>query len=321
MSLAVVAAMLAYMGAFEERVRREMTRLSAWPRALPREVESLARELLDHVAGVLRGRRVAVAWEADGDPWRHLVWMSGPEVQIRREDAGGEPLVPEPLAAGFLCADTRGPAPTVLVAGPGGLQRWQGSPLARPLQARFQPTSILGLPLGGEMVSGWMFVFDRADLTSDDLVLGDIVVRQVAARLDHYYLTQRLQDHAATEERIRLARDLHDGVLQTLAGVALQMESIAALMESSPAEARHRLRETQRVIATEQGDLRMFIRRLRPQPLGAASPSLVAEAQGPRVLRERVETLGGQLLIDSTDRGTRLDIRLPLDRVPATGTH
>jgi len=34
--------------------------------------------------------------------------------------------------------------------------------------------------------------------------------------------------------------------------------------------------------------------------------------QGPATLKERVTSLGGSLIVDSTDHGSRIEIRLPL---------
>jgi signal transduction histidine kinase len=411
MSLVVVAALLGYMGAHEERARRDMSRLATWPGALPVEVEGLARELLEHAAAVLGGRRVALAWDDPDEPWRHLAWLTGRDLQVRREDvAPGEGPVAAPLAGtSFVCARLRGTAPLVLHTAGDGLRPWRGAPLGRSLQARFQPASVLALRVPGETVTGRLFAFDKLDLTSDDLILGEIVARGTAARLDHFYLAQRLREGAAADERIRLARDLHDGLAQTLAGVALQLDHVAGLVETTPAAARERLRELQRLVTAEQHDLRRFIRHLRPGPLGSGPPATAAarlaelarrierewrllvelagheavdglpealahqafrivqealvnaarhaaarrvrvrldadagqlrvtveddgrgfgfrgrldlaalerDGIGPRTLCERVRALGGSLLLDSGEQGTRLDIRLPLGRATA----
>jgi len=65
-------------------------------------------------------------------------------------------------------------------------------------------------------------VLDKIDSTFDDLILSEIVAGVIAARLDAFYLAEQLRQAAATEERIRLARDLHDGVLQSFTGIALR---------------------------------------------------------------------------------------------------
>jgi two-component system, NarL family, sensor histidine kinase UhpB len=65
-------------------------------------------------------------------------------------------------------------------------------------------------------------------------------------------------------ERQRIARELHDEVGQTLTGVMLQVESLAAVIPDERREQLNELRETARQ-GTE--DVRRIARRLRPEAL------------------------------------------------------
>jgi signal transduction histidine kinase len=62
------------------------------------------------------------------------------------------------------------------------------------------------------------------------------------------------------EERIRLARDIHDGVLQALTGVALQIEAVSRLMTTDPALAHAGCKAVGASIEAEQRELRCLIR-------------------------------------------------------------
>jgi signal transduction histidine kinase len=106
-------------------------------------------------------------------------------------------------------------------------------------------------------------------MTSDELLLSEVVAAVVRERLEHLHLTNRLGRTAATEERIRLARDLHDGVLQSMTGFALRLEAVRRQLDEDPAAAREALEEVQRLIALEQRDLRFFIQELKPASEGA----------------------------------------------------
>jgi signal transduction histidine kinase len=109
-------------------------------------------------------------------------------------------------------------------------------------------------------------------------VVGGIVAHQVVADMDQFYLSRRLQEAAVTEERLRLARNLHDGLLQSLTGMSLQMAAVRRLLEGNLHAARDHLLEIQRLIAEEQRDLRFLVRDLRSAPLDASTTdfSLVA---------------------------------------------
>jgi signal transduction histidine kinase len=270
LGLAMLAALLGCLGAYEEWVRDEIFRLASWPRALPREAPALVRDLLQHTAELLGAPRVLMGWEEPEEPWFHLASWSRGEFQWNRQPPGTyEPLVAEPLAgADFLCPDAGAALPTSLHTSSAGLHRVQGPPLHPDLQTRFAIGAILSLRLQGEVVKGRLFCLDKSGLTVDDLLLGEFAARQVASCLDHFYLQRRLQQAAATDERIRLARELHDGVLQSLTGAALQLQTVGPLLETDRQAARDRLLGIQRLLLEEQRDLRFFVQELRPAPLG-----------------------------------------------------
>src|SRR6266487_3308089 len=86
--------------------------------------------------------------------------------------------------------------------------------------------------------------------------------RQVMADVNRFFSKERLEQAAMQDERVRLARELHDGVLQSLAGAALQLEAMSRLIEVDPDEARARIKEIEKLIAEEQRELRHWIRKL-----------------------------------------------------------
>jgi signal transduction histidine kinase len=66
-------------------------------------------------------------------------------------------------------------------------------------------------------------------------------------------------DRAMEKERRRLAREVHDGVLQSLTAVALQLEALASFIEHNPDGARQQLRVLGDMLAEEQRELRMWL--------------------------------------------------------------
>lgn len=270
--LAVIASLLGYLGLYEERQRGELSGLAAWPRIIHDEPRALAREMLRHAAGILRAPRILFVWEEEEEPWIHFASWSHGDFRYTREppDAFG-PLVAEPLhGTDFLCLDTNLPVSTVIQASPAGPQRWSGEPLNPAFQARFGIRAALSLGLEGKGLQGRLFVLDKKGMTSDDLVLGRIVANELATRMDHSNMLKQLQRSAAVEERVRMARDLHDGLLQSLTGAALQLETAQRLMEADPHKAQQRLLEIQRLIAAEQKELRSYVEEMKSSLLSRA---------------------------------------------------
>lgn len=69
------------------------------------------------------------------------------------------------------------------------------------------------------------------------------------------------------EEKIRLGRDLHDGIIQSLYAVGLTVESVRALLRADPAEADRRLERTRAQINDAIRDVRSYITGLAPEHL------------------------------------------------------
>jgi signal transduction histidine kinase len=304
MYLAAVATLLGYLGAYERRLRGEMARLAAWPATAPREGAGLIGETLAHAAATMDAPRALLVWEDPEEPWRHVAAWSRDGLQWTREAPGTfEPVVAPALEpVDFLCAAVAAPTPWVFVLGPEGSHQWVGAPLHGDLVARFGIVSVLGLRLRGEAVRGRLLVLDKPRPTSDDLVLGEVVAHQVTARMDQFRLMERLGAASETDARIRLARDLHDGLLQALTAAALQIEAARNLMATDSAAAVERLHEVQRLLSAEQRDLRTLLRDLKPTGAPAPETTLrgrleelrrrVERQWGLRVTLEADETLG-----------------------------
>ncbi|WP_162605188.1 sensor histidine kinase [Geomonas oryzae] len=405
--LAVVAGLLGYLGAYEESMREVLYMLSQWPgAALPDEPGPDGAGMLGHAAAILHAPRVVLCWEEADEPWLHVLSWSAEGSRYEREEPEtfGNIVAEDLSEAGFFCSGVGEEQAQVVYNSAGGLQQWHGSPFDRQFVRRFEISSAVVSRISGDKISGYLVALDKRHPTPDDLVLGGIVAREVAARLSHGLLLKQLQQAAADEERLRLAHDLHDGLLQSLAGAGLQLETAARLIEHDTA-ARESIQQVQHLLASEQRDLRNQINALKrffsrrkpeefglmkrledlsarvrrqweitcsincstPQPplergiareiyfviheavinavrhAGAATlkVNLAFNAQwvmitvtddghgfsfhgrydqdqlsdmkrGPVTLRERIEALNGELIIDSSERGTRIDITLPL---------
>jgi signal transduction histidine kinase len=306
--LLVVATLLGYLGAYEQQQRGKISSLAEWPRTVPEEVYPLVSEILQRFASLLAAPRTLLLWKEEEESMLHAASWSGGEFHhsLESPDTFGS-LVAEPLTdENFLCRDSLADKPWVLHSSPAGFERWQGMPLHPGLAARFSIKSVLSLALQCEGVSGRLFALDKEYMASDDLVLGRIVSHEVSCNLDQFYLQKRLQQTAAVEERIRLAHDLHDGLLQSMTAVGLQLESAHQLMEKDPQKARQRVLDIQKLISAEQQNLRSHIKQLKP-PYSSLPEWDGDLALRLRELAERIERQWG-LHVD-------LDVNLHIDRL------
>lgn len=122
---------------------------------------------------------------------------------------------------------------------------------------------------------------------------GTLFFRRVVARQARV-IGEKLGDQAVSEERDRMARDLHDTLEQQLAGVALQLDGLDKVAKTDPSQihgrlglARRMLRHTRVEARRSVWDLRSKV--LEVQGLGAALRSMAAGASsedGPIVLLE-----------------------------------
>jgi signal transduction histidine kinase len=110
--------------------------------------------------------------------------------------------------------------------------------------------------------------------------------------MDLFYFLQRLQQLAAMDERMRLAHDLHDGVLQSLTATGLQLQAALQVLDANPGAVREQLQRIQDIIFQEQRDLRSFVEELKLATL-ASSETDFKTGQLLEELAHRVERQWG----------------------------
>lgn len=298
--LTAVLVLLAYLGLYEIRLRRELARLAEWSPELPADFESMLREVTDKAADVLSAPRALLVLEEFDEPWVHVALASRDGFEVHREGPETyDPLVDSAVAGcDFLAEDLGVPAPRVVYTAGTRYRRWHGQPLHEGLRKRFAISSVIAVRIASENFSGYLFWLDRRRAGRHDLRLGRLVVRQAAARLEQFYVVEQRRRAAAAEERVHLARDLHDGLLQSLTAIALKLEALRTQVVEEPETAQKHLVAIQRLVLAEQRYLRFFIRQLKP----AAKPDLDAG------LLARLELLAHRVELEW---GLSIDLRCP----------
>ncbi len=130
-------------------------------------------------------------------------------------------------------------------------------------------TSFLGVPVTAHGVSvGNLYLTDKrgaAEFSPADQSLVETFALHAGIAIDnarHHAQAQRL---AVADERDRIGRDLHDGIIQSLYAVSLSLEDLPDLMAESPPEAERRIDSAIDALNLAIRDIRNFIYGLRPE--------------------------------------------------------
>jgi signal transduction histidine kinase len=89
------------------------------------------------------------------------------------------------------------------------------------------------------------------------------LANRVAPGVYNVYLLRRLRSRAAAVERARVARELHDGVVQSLHGLAFRLYALRTAAGVDPKQ-REELLELQELVQSETSVLRSLIHQLKP---------------------------------------------------------
>lgn len=306
--------------AFRELQRGIATlrKVSGWPLVVDTSVAGGIRRILAHAANVVGAECAVVVWETEEEPWIYLAASSGsPEMLTKRPPAELTPAVHEALASATLFGADELKSQQdveVTISRDGSIERWHGAPVHKDIASHLGGRGFASAPFAVEHHEGRIFFSGLSNLTPDVIPLVEVVAREVGNSLEQLYGHDRLQQLAIREDRLRVARDLHDGVLQSLTGARFQLQLLA---DDAPASVRDRLLAVERAIAIEQRELRLFIDALKPALPPQASGPVAAglESERARLAAEwktpislRVEP-ADMALPPKTDQEVRLMVR------------
>ncbi len=105
----------------------------------------------------------------------------------------------------------------------------------------------------------------RKRFSTGDLRWLEHIVRQIGPPLENVFLLRSLRTHAVESERSRISRDLHDGILQTLLSLKIQLNVLQQRLPERPLEQTcAELSSLQKTVQQESDELRRFVTDLRP---------------------------------------------------------
>ena len=180
--------------------------------------------------------------------------------------------------------------------------------LPGPMRLELGWRSVLGvtLDLSGQPVGRLLLGNARRRFLPQDLQWMERIVRHLGQPLQNLFVLRHIRARAIEGERSRISREIHDGILQTLLSVDIQLDVLRRKVSADPEQAAVSLTSLQQTVRSETDELRRMVTDMRP--LRVQSADLVDLMRG---FAERFRNESGlalDLLIDAAE------LRVP-DRV------
>jgi len=250
-------------------------------------------ELLPYVAGSLRQTfdydTVRILLLRDGEEGRLLTCAEpGCEAPTPLDLSDSDPLPGDALTEVLHTGKPVVPSPPDDSTTPGRASDERRAELAVPIR------------IGENLVGAIDIVAGTGDdLDEQDLFAARTLADQLAVAIENSRLYHQARELAASQERQRLARDLHDAVSQTLFSVSLIADVLPRIYERDPVQGAERLAELRQLTRGALAEMRTLLLELRPAALGDAKLADLLKQLGEAVTgRARIPV---EVRIDGSD--------------------
>ncbi len=181
------------------------------------------------------------------------------------------------------------------------------------------------LPMG--IIDGWRNIMAWGPALVAAIVFVAVftqsLVNEQKARVELAAANQKLRDYAAqveelatTQERNRLAREIHDGLGHYLTAVNIQIKAAQSVVEQNPALAQEALNNAQSLTQEALADVRRSISALRADP---ATSRPLAETLTGLILETRTAGIQADLNVSGAARPLPPQVEFTLYRVAQEG--
>jgi signal transduction histidine kinase len=173
--------------------------------------------------------------------------------------------------------------------------------LPGPMRQELGWRSVLGvtLDLGGQPVGRLLLGNAHRRFLPQDLQWMERIVRHLGQPLQNLFLLRHIRAHAIEGERSRISREIHDGILQTLLSVDIQLDVLRRKVPTDPDQAVGGLASLQQTVRNETDELRRMVTDMRP--LRVQSADLVDLMRGFAERFRNESALALDLLIDAAE--------------------
>jgi signal transduction histidine kinase len=301
---------LAFLGDLSRRYVAEnefLSRITGTMQVDQGLAESL-RLLLDELANAFHTEEAMLAFR-DVDLERIFLW--------RLKAGESERLIPQALPLsrcdGFLLDDMDATVCWNSLTGEGSGFGWNRAShrklktlprLPGTTQQELKLRSLISVTFDqGGQPAGRIFLINLRDARKQfqkaDLAWLERIARHVGPALENIFLLRHLRARAIEGERSRISRDLHDGILQTLLSIEIQLDVLRRKVTTSPEQSVSSLTALQQTVRNESAELRHMVTDLRP--LRVQSADLVDLMRGFAERYRNESTVALDVLIDSAE--------------------
>jgi signal transduction histidine kinase len=145
-------------------------------------------------------------------------------------------------------------------------------PLAEGLPKWLPPfrTALVAASNPGGDWSGWLWILDPdlGPAPQTAALFLRTLTSQLGPVIHGIFMVRRLRSQAGAAERARVARELHDGVIQSLIGMEMQVDVLRRKSPASPADLEWELSALQSNLHAEVLNLRELMQQMKPVELG-----------------------------------------------------
>jgi signal transduction histidine kinase len=149
-------------------------------------------------------------------------------------------------------------------------------------------TSFLGVPVIAKgRVIGNLYLTDKihaAEFSVQDQAAVTTLAAQAGIAIENARLYRRVQGLATAEERERIGRELHDGVIQAIYGAGLALDDAVHTIDETPTVGQEKVRRVMAALDRTIGEIRTYIMGLeatqQPGELAQRLAELVEEYRG-----------------------------------------
>jgi signal transduction histidine kinase len=188
-----------------------------------------------------------------------------------------------------------------------GWNRKDGRPLKDlprlpgPMRQELGWKSVLGVTLDvtGQPAGRVMLGNAHRRLLRQDLQWFERIVRHLGPPLQNLFVLRHIRARAIEGERSRISREIHDGILQTLLSVDIQLDVLRRKVPVAPEQAVGGISSLQQTVRNETEELRRMVTDMRPLRVQSADLVDLMRGFAERFRNESMVAL--DLLIDSAE--------------------